>query len=119
MDRKPGGQKGRKGSGLEPTTNPDRTERADPPAECSGCGHDLGDAEVAGLGWGQVWDIVPIVVEKVAWQLPRRRCGCCGKETTAAPPFGRAGTVAYGPNINAAAVLLNSEGNVPSSGPRC
>jgi len=33
--------------------------------------------------------------------------------TTAAPPFGAAGTVAYGPNVNAAAILLASEGNVP------
>lgn len=29
------------------------------------------------------------------------------------PPDGRAGTLTYGPNVNAAAVLLNSEGNVP------
>ena len=34
----------------------------------------------------------------------RRRCR---------PPGGRAGTVVYGPHLNAAAVLLGSEGNVP------
>jgi hypothetical protein len=112
-DRKPGGQKGRKGAGLEPAENPDRAERADPPAECSGCGNGLAGGRVVGLGWGQVWDILPVVVEKVAWELPRLECGCCGKVTTADPPFGRAGTVVYGPNLNAAAVLLNSEGNVP------
>ncbi len=28
-------------------------------------------------------------------------------------PFGAAGTVVYGPNLNAAAILLASEGNVP------
>jgi hypothetical protein len=28
-------------------------------------------------------------------------------------PFGRAGTVSYGPNLNAAAIVLGSEGNVP------
>jgi transposase len=59
-----------------------------------------------------VWDILPIVLEKVHYLLPRRRCGC-GKTTTAAPPFGAAGTVVYGPNLNAAAILLASEGNVP------
>jgi Transposase IS66 family len=42
----------------------------------------------------------------------RRRC-TCGHTTTAAPPFGAAGTVVYGPNLNAAAILLASEGNVP------
>jgi transposase len=34
--------------------------------------------------------------------------------TCADPPTGRAGTVVYGPNVNAAAVLLGSEGNVPA-----
>jgi hypothetical protein len=112
-DRKPGGQKGHRGVGLEPVTDPDRTERADPPAECSGCGSGLAGADLVGWSWGQVWDVLPIVLEKVAWELPRLRCGCCGKVTAADPPFGRAGTVMYGPNINAAAVLLGSEGNVP------
>ena len=65
------------------------------------------------MGWSQLWDIPPIALEKVHYLLPRRRCGCCGKITTAVPPFGMAGTVAYGPNINAAAILLASEGNVP------
>ncbi|MGH3803303.1 MAG: IS66 family transposase, partial [Pseudonocardiaceae bacterium] len=65
------------------------------------------------MGWAQVWDIPPITLERVHYLLPRRRCGCCGKITTAAPPFGAAGTVAYGPNVNAAAILLASEGNVP------
>ncbi len=111
-DRKPGGQPGRKGSGLAPTVTPDRTETLPPPGECSGCGADLTDAADAGISWAQVWDILPVVVEKVHYLLPRRRCGC-GKTTTAAPPFGAAGTVVYGPNINAAAILLASEGNVP------
>jgi hypothetical protein len=52
------------------------------------------------------------VLEKVHYLLPRRRC-TCGHTTTAAPPFGAAGTVVYGPNVNAAAILLASEGNVP------
>ena len=29
------------------------------------------------------------------------------------PPFGAPGNVTYGPNVNAAAILLASEGNVP------
>jgi transposase len=111
-DRKPGGQPGRKGSGLAPTVTPDRTETLPPPEDCSGCGGDLADAVDAGMSWVQVWDILAITLEKVHYLLPRRRCGC-GRTTTAAPPFGAAGTVVYGPNINAAAILLSSEGNVP------
>lgn len=65
------------------------------------------------MGWAQVWDIPPIVLEKVHYLLGRRRCGCCGKITTAAPPLGAVGTVTYGPNVNAAAILLANEGNVP------
>jgi transposase len=111
-DRKPGGQPGRKGSGLAPTATPDRTETLPAPAACSGCGGDLAGAADAGVSWAQVWDIPPIVMEKVHYLLPRRRCGC-GKTTTAAPPWGAAGNVVYGPNVNAAAILLASEGNVP------
>ncbi|MGH3575217.1 MAG: IS66 family transposase [Pseudonocardiaceae bacterium] len=111
-DRKPGGQPGHKGSGLAPTMAPDRTETLPPPGECRGCGGDLGDAADAGMSWAQVWDILAVTLEKVHYLLPRRRCGC-GKTTTAAPPFGATGTVVYGPNLNAAAILLASEGNVP------
>ena len=118
-DRKPGGQTGHKGSGLTPAAVPDRTETADAPAGCRGCGADLGDpgtrASDAGAAWAQqVWDILPVVLEKAHWWLPRRRCGCCQKITTAAAPWAQAGSVVYGPNINAAAVLLSSEGNVPA-----
>jgi transposase len=116
-DRKPGGQLGHQGSGLAPVTVPDRTEAADTPAGCRGCGADLADpangASDAGWSWAQVWDILPVVMEKVHWQLPRRRCGCCKKITTAVAPYAQAGSVVYGPGINAAAVLLASEGNVP------
>lgn len=111
-DRKPGGQPGRKGSGLAPTVTPDRTETLPPPSDCSGCGGDLAGAADAGMNWAQVWDILAITLEKVHYLLPRRRCGC-GKTTTAAPPLGAAGNVVYGPNVNAAAILLASEGNVP------
>ena len=47
-DRKPGGQPGRKGSGLAPTVTPDRTETLPGPGDCSGCGADLADAADAG-----------------------------------------------------------------------
>jgi transposase len=112
-DRKPGGQPGRKGSGLAPTVTPDRTETLPAPNDCSGCRADLADGAEVGVSWAQVWDLPPITLEKVHYLLPRRRCGCCGKITTAAPPFGAAGNVVYGPNVNAAAILLASEGNVP------
>lgn len=113
-DRKPGGQPGHAGSGLEPAADPARTERAGPPAECRSCGAGLAGACPGRDGWAQVWDIPPVRLEKVHWLLPRLRCAGCGTVTTAAPPYGQAGTVSYGPGVNAAAVLLASEGNVPA-----
>jgi hypothetical protein len=47
------------------------------------------------------------------------RCGAVAaarsplRRPRSAPPFGAAGTVVYGPHVNAAAILLASEGNVP------
>jgi transposase len=120
-DRKPGGQKGRKGSGLEPARGEeiDRTEMAEPPVECRGCGAGLDGSVPVASGWAQVWDIPPIVVEKVAWVLPRRRCECCGTTTTARVAFAQHGAVTYGPVINAAAVLSAARVTFPWSGPRC
>lgn len=112
-DHKPGGQPGRQGSGLAPTVTPDRTETLPAPSDCSGCGADLAGAADAGMSWAQVWDIPPITLAKVHYLLGRRRCDCCGKITTVAPPFGAPGNVTYGPNVNAAAILLANEGNVP------
>jgi len=98
---------------LIPAVVPDRSEQVEPAGECGGCGAHLTHGMDAGASWAQVWDVGPIVLEKVHYVLPRRRCACCRKLTTPAPPFGQAGTVTYGPNVNAAAILLASQGNVP------
>ncbi|HWR47471.1 MAG TPA: transposase [Pseudonocardiaceae bacterium] len=106
------GSRAARGSGLAPTAAPDRTETLPPPGECWGCGGDLAGTADAGMSWAQVWDILAVTLQKVHYLLPRRRCGC-GRTTTAAPPCGVAGNVVYGPNVNAAAILLAGEGNVP------
>ena len=114
-DRKPGGQTGHRGMGLEPARGDDidDTLTTEAAAECSGCGADLGEHEVAaGRSWGQVWEIAPIRLDKVHWLPPRTRCDCCAKVTTATPPFGP-GPVAYRPNLKSAALLLRFFGNVP------
>ncbi|WP_371812913.1 DUF6444 domain-containing protein [Saccharopolyspora sp. ASAGF58] len=55
-DRKPGGQPGHRGSGLQPAVKPDRSETAPEPAQCwlwhgSGRGAGCGDVLDAGLGY--------------------------------------------------------------------
>jgi hypothetical protein len=111
-DRKRGGQPGHPGSGLRRDPDPGETRAADPPAECSSCGCGLAGAAELVPGWAQVWD-VEVRKTVVEYLLPRLLCPC-GKATAAAPPEGRAGTVCYGPNVNAAAVILSSFGNVPT-----
>lgn len=115
--RRRGGQPGHAGSGLRPAGGDELAGRAvaPPPAACRGCGDDLGGAADAGQGWAQVWDIPPVTLEKWHWALPKRRCGC-GTVTTAGVPgvaWARPGSVAYGPNINAATVLISNYGTVP------
>jgi regulator of replication initiation timing len=112
-DRKPGGQPDHAGSGLTPAVQPDKTETAPPAQECSGCGEDLADGRDAGTSWAQVWDTAPVRLRKVHYLLPKRKCSCCGKTTTARVPFGQPGAVTYGVKVNAAAILLSSAGNVP------
>jgi hypothetical protein len=62
------------------------------------------------MSWTQVWDTPAIRLEKVHYLLPKRKYSCCRKITTSMVPFGQAGTVTYGPNVNAAAILLGSAG---------
>ncbi len=55
------------------------------------------------------------VIRKVTEHLlPGRVCPCCGTATFAEPPSGaHAGSVSYGPVLNAAALVLTAYGNVP------
>jgi transposase len=112
-DRKRGGQPGHPGKGLARDPDPGEREDAPPPAECRKCRAGLDGAAPAGRRWAQSWDvrITRVVTE---WLLPGLECPCCGEVTFAAPPPGlHAGSVSYGPGLNAAAVLLTAYGNVP------
>ena len=112
--RKPSGQPGHPGSGLSRDPDPDERTDAGPPAQCSRCGTSLAGARDAGSSWAQVVD-VSIARRVTEWLLPMLMCPCCGAVTTAAaPPRARAGTVSYGPVLNAAAILLAAVGNVPA-----
>jgi hypothetical protein len=113
-DRRPGGQPGHQGKGLARDPEPGEREDTAPPAECRGCGAGLAGAEPAGdPRWAQVIDVE--VARKVTeYLLPGLSCPCCGTVTFAEPPPGaHAGSVSYGPALNAAAVVLTAYGNVP------
>jgi transposase len=113
-DRTRGGQPGHPGAGLTRDPDPDERKSAGPPAQCSRCGAGLDGAEPAAPGWAQVWDMrfSRFVTE---WVLPALTCPCCGKAAVADAPAGaHRGSVAYGPGVNAAALLLTGYGNVPA-----
>ncbi len=113
-DRKRGGQPGRQGKGLKRDPNPGDVQAADPPAECRSCHGSLDGADDAGHRWAQVIDIK--IIRKVAEVLlPGLACAGCGTVTWADAPAGfHPGSVAYGPVLNGAAVLLSCYGNVPA-----
>jgi hypothetical protein len=112
-DRRRGGQPGHPGSGLSRDPDPGERQEADTPAECRRCGAGLDGAAAAVPGWAQVWD-VEVIRRVTEWALPGLACPCCGTVTTAAPPAGaQAGSVSYGPALNAAAIVLTAHGNVP------
>ena len=57
---------------------------------------------------------VQVVRTVTEWAPAGRRCAGCGTVTFAEPPPGaHAGSVSYGPVLNAAAVVLTAYGNVP------
>jgi Transposase IS66 family len=112
-DRKPGGQPGHEGKGLARDPNPGQRREAPPAAECRRCKAGLDGAEPAQGSWAQVIDVLFTTVT-TEWSLPGRKCPCCGKVTIApAPPGAHAGSVAYGPALNAAAIVLTAHANVP------
>jgi transposase len=113
-DRKRGGQPGHRGKGPERDPDPGDTRTAGPPAECRSCHEALDGAEAVTPRWAQVIDI-EILRKVTEVLLPGLSCGDCGTVTYAAPPPGfHQGSVAYGPVLNAAAVLLSCYGNVPA-----
>jgi hypothetical protein len=105
-DRKRGGRPGHQGKGLARDPDPGEKKDAARPAECRSCKASLDGAGAVEPRWAQVIDarIIKMVTE---WALPGLVCACCGTVTFAEPPAGApAGSVSYGPALNAAAVLL-------------
>lgn len=96
--RKPGGQKGHKGSTLKMVAAPDKTEVHEL-LSCPDCGECLADTPVLGYDLRQVFDTAPIEMEVVEHQSEQKHCSGCQKEVSAAFPLGVSSSVQYGPNL--------------------
>jgi transposase len=112
--KKQGKQKGAPGAHLAWSEDPDETEPLFPQGTC-GCGNALADA--CDLGIAESFQVIdtPAATAKVT-QYDGHAVKCrCGKVHVAAPPpgAGRAGTVTYGPNVQAWAIFLLVMHHVP------
>jgi transposase len=106
--RKPGGQRGHRGSGLARVADPQRHEPVEPTA-CGGCGAGLGGAP-GEVGYrAQVFDLPTFALEVTEYLMMRRVCGCGQVTTAEAPPAVRGGPTCYGPQVSAAATWLASQ----------
>jgi hypothetical protein len=109
-----GKQRGAPGAHLAWSENPDSTEPLFPQGAC-GCGRDLADAEDLGVSASHQVIDTPAVTATVT-QYDGHTVACaCGRVHAAPPPAGagEAGTVTYGPNLQAWAVFLLVMHHVP------
>jgi transposase len=90
--RKPGGQKGRKGTNLKMRAHPDQIIRHEPPS-CGHCGFDLQSIQGTVIRKGQILDIPPIHLQVTEHQQVAKNCPCCGEESKGHLP----GTLDYAP----------------------
>jgi transposase len=113
--RRPGKQPGAPGASLAWRESPDERVAVRPGGRC-GCGAALAGARDLGTVSSCQQADIPLVTARVTqYDLHAVRCGGCGRAVAApAPPgAGAAGTVTYGPNLQAWCVYLMVAHAVP------
>jgi transposase len=106
--RKPGGQKGHKGHGLEIDREPDEIVRVEP-VVCGECGADLSGEPMIHADTRYVYDVV-INVVLTKFIIAEAVCPNCGKVTAGTPPVDCKGSVNYGNMIRALCVIFTQYG---------
>lgn len=112
--KRPGKQKGAPGAHLAWSEDPDDVLPLFPQGQC-GCGRDLAEAADLGIAASHQLIDTPAVTAKLT-QYDGHAVACrCGQVHVAAPPpgAGEAGTVAYGPNVQAWVIFLLVMHHVP------
>ena len=112
--KRQGKQRGAPGAHLAWSQNPGKEEDLFPEGAC-GCGRDLAGAEDLGIAASHQVIDTPVVTATVT-QYDGHAVQCrCGQVHVAVPPAGagEAGTVTYGPNLQAWAVFLLVMHHVP------
>ena len=106
--RKPGGQKGHKGSTLKQVERPDRVvfHRV---SLCCGCGQDLSNAPSTELQKRQVFELPPLKLEVIEHQAEVKRCPRCAVVNRGEFPSVVSQPVQYGARVKGLLVYLNQE----------
>jgi len=99
-NRKAGGQKGRKGTTLKMTDNPDHTERLIPDY-CNCCGKDLREMKFILVSKRQVVDLPIILPSYTEYQCYGTKC-TCGHNQTGSYPDNVTNHIQYGTGVEAA-----------------
>lgn len=106
--KKPGGQKGHKGSKLQKVSNPDKTEKVSHHDKCD-CGKNLKNAKVIEVITKQLFDLIlsPLFVTEYRGEI--KECNC-GKIHYPEFPKNIKNETQYGSNIKAFTVYLKQYG---------
>lgn len=109
--KKPGGQKGRKGSTLKMVDNPDTIEKHIP-KYCSCCGKDITDLSYEFSKKRQIIDIPEIKFKATEHQVYKRICSC-GHITESPFPSHVTAAVSYGNNIESLIGYFHTRQYIP------
>jgi len=111
--RKPGAQKGHKGSTLKQTLNPDFQIELEAPVTCN-CGEDLSGVQACGKQVRQVLDLPEeIKIQTTEYQAPVCKCPNCGLNNVASFPPEASAPVQYGSRIRAITTYLHAYHLIP------
>jgi transposase len=111
--RKPGAQKGHKGSTLEQTLHPDFRVELEAPKKCN-CGEDLSDLPACGKQVRQILDLPEnIKIQTTEYQAPVCLCPSCGLKNVASFPPEVSAPVQYGSRIRAISTYLHAYHLIP------
>lgn len=109
--RRPGKQRGARGSGLAMSATPDEIVDHHPD-RCGRCQSDLDDATETGFRARQVIEVPEITPTVTEHRAHERRCGC-GHLNKASFPVGVRAPVSYGPRARAVIVYLLARQHLP------
>lgn len=111
--KRPGGQKGHKGSTLSWAQNPTRTVTLPLPEKCDRCSEQLALESARIAEKRQVIDLPQIQPEVTQYQSQTLKCQHCGCLHTSLFPPGVTERIQYGPRLKTIGVLLTQWHNLP------